>query len=80
MTTWTFEGGQWIVGPNGERIAQIQNYTPNYLAKGNLIANAPDLLEALEDLYHQASQLCDSCGSWMELEQAKQAIETTKEE
>ncbi|HEC65091.1 MAG TPA: hypothetical protein ENI23_07355 [bacterium] len=46
--SWKFEGGEWIIGLNGQRIAQVQNYTPNYLDNGELMAAAPDLLKALK--------------------------------
>lgn len=56
---WSFEdkpsvvGGTfkyWVIGPEGERIADIQQQCRKTEANATLIATAPELLEALEKI------------------------------
>ncbi len=47
---WINNGSHWIDARNRTRIAEVYNWAPGYSDNANLIAAAPQLLEALEDL------------------------------
>ena len=51
---WIFKDGAWIIGPAGNRVAEVYNWSTRYLANGEFIVTAcnchADLLEALKNL------------------------------
>lgn len=49
-----------------EPVAFVCTLDPDHLENANLIASAPDLLEALEGLLDRYTQLinCGDCGNW----------------
>ena len=97
MTTTKHTPGPWSFDGRGindateyrERIATLQwpvnlRLSGQRRADGRLIAAAPDLLEALESLYHAANSIgedtCDPVAFAGALEDARAAIEKAKGE
>lgn len=47
---WINTNYRYIDSPSGARIAEVYNHAPGYTVNANLLASAPELLEALKDL------------------------------
>lgn len=70
---WTFEGGRWIIGAKGERIAEVYNWPAGYLERGERLASVPKLeatnatlLEALETINAVANTPYPVDKQWLE--------------